>query len=251
MADFIIAAKRAVRNSEFVMDFFTLFVSVFFFADGISFAQVDWSADDGSLFGTGSGPPVLDVPVGSLSLESSSNSGALLDDLGIFAPGEDPFNFDDDVDSMFLAGSTKNDCGSNTGLFRGKLRARDSCAVDQKPKASQEDRESQLGGGIFDSDKPKDSTLPRPILDGIPLVDFRSVDRNFGYCPTVFYDALSLPVCASDDPSHIRKSFGVYYSLNYAMLGMITFHQFTDQPDYPSRNEPGLERADGPAQEPI
>lgn len=211
------------------MHSFALFLSVFLVADGVSFAQVNWLTDDGSLFDTGS--PESDLSVGSLSLDIPSISAALPDSPGIFAPEEDPLNFDDDADSMFLAGTTNNDCGSSADLLRGKLRARGSfCAVNQQPKAGQGDRESQLGGGIIDSGQSNDDTVSQPILDGTPLVDYKSLDRNFGYCPSDFYSTLSIPVCASDDPALTRKSFGalgVYYNLDHAMLGMITSYHFT------------------------
>jgi hypothetical protein len=230
------------------MNLFSIFSSIILFADAKSFAQLDWTIDENYISHITLQPSLEpDILVESSWSTASSLWGPsgdlILDDFRDTNPiPEDILFLDVDVDdanSIALFEETTNNslfCEHNDNLpVPGKARAaRSFCSTDQKPKKNQQDQdlsnknrddEDDANPEIEIPDNSDDDPSRFLILDGIPLVDFRSISRDHGaYCPTFFYDTLTIPVCASENRDHITKSYGVYYNLYRAMLSMLTPH---------------------------
>ncbi len=232
------------------MHLFSIFSSIILFADAKSFAQLDWTIDEDYISHITLQPSLEpDILAESSWSTASSQWGPsgdfFLDDFRDTNPiPEDILFLDVDVDdanSIALFEETTNNslfCEHNDNLpVPGKARAaRSFCSTDQKPKENQQDQDLNNNNNRDDEDDANpeieipnsddDDTSRFHILDGIPLVDFRSISRDHGaYCPTFFYDTLIIPVCASENRDDIKKSYGVYYDLYRAMLSMLTPRQ--------------------------
>lgn len=216
------------------MHVLALFVSFILAANGSFFPLFDGSLPDDSLFDPNQ--EKLDAAF----MEDLSGPESQLDLGGFFDDPNDPASeqafsnsdeYGSDVGSSYLIGTMKtNDvCESDDGdggvgglqPSRQKKRAEGFCSTDQKDQIGQQDTDSENSteGSIINELPNDDETSP--MLDGIPLVDFRSINRNIGYCPKFFYDPLGIPVCGSADPADITKTPLNYYNLNHAMRRMI------------------------------
>ena len=209
---------------------FILLISFIVAANGSLFPQSDWLLPDDSVLDSYQENLYTDFIEESSNSGSHSGSGTLFDDLEnltIEQANSDSDDYGGDASSSYLAGTINinADCESyEEGVqpSRKKPRAESFCPADQKLKNSQEDPDGERSDeDIIGNEMPKgDNTRPFHLLDGIPLVDFHSIDRQFGYCPEFFYGLLIIPVCASADPAYIKKTLLVYYNLNHAMRGI-------------------------------
>lgn len=207
---------------------FNLFIPFTLAANGDLF---DWSLPNDSVLDFHADKSDTDFMKESSSLGSHLGSATFIDDPKIPFFEQANSDLDDhgsDSNSPYFAGTANfnYDCASpEEGLqsTRKKARAEKFCPADQNLKDSQQDTAGgRSDGGTTGSEIPKngDSSL----ADGIPLVDFNSIDRNIGYCPEFFYGLLAVPVCASADPASIKRITLLYYNLEHAMRGTIILY---------------------------
>lgn len=220
----LVGANTGYRS----MHLLALFGLICLIANRASSADLHWFLTDKSNVESSLETSEPDFMEASLSPKPFLSSGIFLN---VF-DGDTDNNDDDDASSLFLAEITtsNNACENNVSLqpLSRKLRARNSCPINQVPRVDQHHPNSQIGNdaNMEDGLSNNDDKTPLFQLNGIPLVDFRSIDRKIGYCPGDFYHVLIIPVCASENPADIRKSFGLYYNLDHAMRGMVVFSQF-------------------------
>ena len=210
---------------------FTLFISFFLATDGGLLPQFDWFLPDESVLDSHKENLYTDFIEESSSWGSPSGSATIFDDLEnltLEQPNPDFDDYGDDASSSYLADmiGINADCesyGDGVQPSRKKPRAERSCPADQKLRNSQQDPDGETSDErITGNEMPKgDNTRRLQLLDGLPLVDFHSMDRQIGYCPEYFYGLLVIPVCASADPAYIKKILPVYYNLDHAMRSMI------------------------------
>lgn len=217
--------------AKFIMHTFALLISFILAAKGSLFPLFDWLLPNDSVVDPHQEKLDADFMKKPTSSESYVGLGSFFDDPEYPALERASSDLDDHgggASSSYLTGTfnTNDDCEpDNDGLQISHKRHRVErlCPADQKFKNNQENPDGgKADEGTSGNEMPNsDDNSLFPLLDGIPLVDFSSINRNIGYCPEFFYGLLVIPVCASADPAYIKKILLIYYNLDHAMRGMI------------------------------